>query len=323
MLPTGGKKTVPVIDNNPRFLVSPPSKYLSRVFETFPNLSNCAWNERVKERRGSRRTTCARVLHYFHLRHRASCHGVTSLPLPHLFFLFSFSSGIVLVVARARHRIESPLGVNVISEGINYVGTRKIAISRMLGRSLLLRPSPSRPYTTPSQPVPFHPRGIAFARVVSRRYFGIGWWWVARCFNHRFHDDPGTPSDSRGPAPGFNTSRPVHGSPRCYLSGPTTVIFFPHARRRFAARKRSFETAKSPPAGCSNQRPTISFFLSPSPPPFAFRVASRRIDPRITKKRVYNLCMELLIDSPHRFNDRFTRYKEFLSRSSPRFLAVY
>lgn len=206
---------------------------------------------------------------------------------------------------------------------INYVGTRKIAISRMLGRSLLLRPSPSRPYTTPSQPVPFHPRGIAFARVVSRRYFGIGWWWVARCFNHRFHDDPGTPSDSRGPAPGFNTSRPVHGSPRCYLSGPTTVIFFPHARRRFAARKRSFETAKSPPAGCSNQRPTISFFLSPSPSPFAFRVASRRIDPRITKKRVYNLCMELLIDSPHRFNDRFTRYKEFLSRSSPRFLAVY
>lgn len=67
------------------------------------------------------------------------------------------------------------------------------------------------------------------------------------------------------------------------------------------------------------------FFLSlyRLPPLFPFRVASRRIDPRITKKRVYNLCMELLIDSSHRFNDRFTRYKEFLSRSSPRFLAVH
>lgn len=36
MLPTGGKKTVPVIDNNPRFLVSPPLKVSFPSFWNFP-----------------------------------------------------------------------------------------------------------------------------------------------------------------------------------------------------------------------------------------------------------------------------------------------
>lgn len=73
----------------------------------------------------------------------------------------------------------------------------------MLGRSLLLRPSLSllaltRTHTDAS---PFHRSfpsngGIAAAArvaLVSRRYFepSTGWWWVGRCFNHRFHDDSG------------------------------------------------------------------------------------------------------------------------------------
>lgn len=156
------------------------------------------------------------------------------------------------------------------------MGTRKIAISRMLGRSLLLRPSLSLLALTRTQTqaffiVRFHPTEesrpppalrLYRAATLSRTPAGGGS-VVALIID--FTMIQGTPSDSRGPAPGFNTSRPVHGSPRWYLSGPTTVIFFP---RRSAARKRSFEMAKSPPAGCSNQRRTISFFsLSIAPLP--------------------------------------------------------
>lgn len=105
------------------------------------------------------------------------------------------------------------------------------------------------------------------------------------------------------------------GQPLLFFS-PMPAAVSPHEKgvsKRRKARRRDVPTNVQ----------LFLFFSLPPPPPFAFRVASRRIDPRITKKRVYNLCMELLIDSPHRFNDRFTRYKEFLSRSSPRFLAVY
>lgn len=108
--------------------------------------------------------------------------------------LFSFSSGIVLVVARARHRIESPLGVNVISEGINYVGTRKIAISADVGPLVVIKAFAfALPFATryallqPLSIVRFHPRGIALRlyRAATLRPAGV----VVLRFNHRFHDD--------------------------------------------------------------------------------------------------------------------------------------
>lgn len=112
-----------------------------------------------KERRGgSWRTRYARVLHFFHL--RRSCHGVTSLSLssaPTLFFLLPFSSGIVLVVARARHRIESPLGVNVIFRRNKLRGNTKNRHFADVGPLVVIKAFafPPRPYTHTHRHKPF------------------------------------------------------------------------------------------------------------------------------------------------------------------------
>lgn len=115
--------------------------------------------------------------------------------------------------------------------------------------------------------------------------------------------------------PGFNTFSTRSRLAPWYLSGPTTVIFSPmhavspHGKKEFRKPRRR----DVPTNYFFLFFPFFSPFFSPLPPLPSPALSSRRIDPRITKKRWYNLCMELLIDSPHRFNDRFARYKEILS----------
>lgn len=115
--------------------------------------------------------------------------------------------------------------------------------------------------------------------------------------------------------PGFNTFSTRSRLAPCYLSGPTTVIFSPmhavspHGKKEFRKpRRRDVPTNYF-----------LLFFFFPSPPfffflplPCPFESLPAELIPAL-QRNGYNLCMELLIDSPHRFNDRFARYKEILS----------
>lgn len=194
--------------------------------------------------------------------------AMTSLP---------FSSGIVLLARAPPNRTTGEGKRNF--RRINYEWTRKIAISRMLRRSLL-RPSVSfdpsySPFSLSSFVSIWVDMPVAFARRIAR--FLSAWW---SCFNHRFHDDSDEPSDTPGLTPDLIRFDPFTVRPVIYLGQP--LLFFRRADATFRRARKEFQPRKVRRLGATfptDQPFFFSFILRPLPvqllPP-----------PHITKIRV-------------------------------------